>query len=148
MAVNNINNNINTAAVKAQTETLKKTKANSFEMDDFMQMMVAQLQNQDMHSSMDSSEYVNQMAQYSMIQAITDMTASMSDMMTLSTTNYGVSLIGKEVTMAMTGSDGAIESKTGLVEGVNFFNGQTQVMVDGKSYSLTQIMSVKQGSKE
>lgn len=147
MAVNNINNNINAAAVKAQTETLKKTNASSFEMDDFMQMMVAQLQNQDMHSSMDSSEYVNQMAQYSMIQAITDMTASMSDMMTMSTTNYGVSLIGKEVTMAINGSDGEIESLSGVVEGVNFFKGETQVMVDGKSYSLTQIMSVNQAEK-
>lgn len=147
MAVNNINNNINAAAVKAQTETLKKTNASSFEMDDFMQMMVAQLQNQDMHSSMDSSEYVNQMAQYSMIQAITDMTVSMSDMMTMSTTNYGVSLIGKEVTMAINGSDGEIESLSGVVEGVNFFKGETQVMVDGKSYSLTQIMSVNQAEK-
>lgn len=145
MAVNNINNNA--LAVKAQTETLKKTNANSFEMDDFMQMMVAQLQNQDMHSSMDSSEYVNQMAQYSMIQAITDMTASMSDMMTMSTTNYGVSLIGKEVTMAINGSDSEIESLSGVVEGVNFYKGETQVMVDGKSYSLTQIMSVNQASE-
>ena len=145
MAVNSINNNA--LAVKAQTETLKKTNANSFEMDDFMQMMVAQLQNQDMHSSMDSSEYVNQMAQYSMIQAITDMTASMSDMMTMSTTNYGVSLIGKEVTMAINGSDSEIESLSGVVEGVNFYKGETQVMVDGKSYSLTQIMSVNQASE-
>ncbi len=145
MAVNSINNNA--LAVKAQTETLKKTNASSFEMDDFMQMMVAQLQNQDMHSSMDSSEYVNQMAQYSMIQAITDMTASMSDMMTMSTTNYGVSLIGKEVTMAIKGSDGEIESLSGVVEGVNFYKGETQVMVDGKSYSLTQIMSVNQASE-
>lgn len=146
MAINNINNNANAAAIKAQTELLKKPKANSFEMDDFMQMMVAQLQNQDMNSPMDSSEYVNQMAQYSMIQAITDMTTSMKDMMSMSTTNYGVSLIGKEVTLAVSGGEGEIESLTGLVEGVNFYKGETQLMVDGKSYALTQVMSVNQAS--
>ncbi len=129
MAINNINNNANAAAIKAQTELLKKPKANSFEMDDFMQMMVAQLQNQDMNSPMDSSEYVNQMAQYSMIQAITDMTTSMKDMMSMSTTNYGVSLIGKEVTLAVSGGEGEIESLTGLVEGVNFYKGETPLLV-------------------
>ncbi|WKY48526.1 flagellar hook capping FlgD N-terminal domain-containing protein [Eubacteriaceae bacterium ES3] len=145
MAIDSINSYLTTAATTSTTAATTSSGLSSdvFSMDDFMAMMVAQLQNQDMYSSQDSSEFIAQMAQYTMIEAINEMTDAMDDMMELSQTNYGVSLIGKDVTIAEVDSDGNITSFNGTVEGVNFYNGSTQVVVDGTSYNLSSVMSVQ-----
>jgi flagellar basal-body rod modification protein FlgD len=106
-------------------------------MDDFFQLMVAQLKNQDMYNTTDSTEYIAQMAQFSMVQALADLSE-------LSMTSYGVSLIGKEATIASIDDDGKVSSVEGIVESVNFYNGGTKVVVDGKSYDLSSVMSVQE----
>lgn len=127
-ATNNTSNTNNTS---------KSGATGTLNMDDFLQLLVAQLKNQDMYNTMDDSEYMAQMAQFSMLQAITDMSE-------LSMTSYGVSLIGKEVTVGEIGADGTVKSIEGIVDSVNFFNGSPQVVVDKKSYSLSSVMSVNE----
>jgi flagellar basal-body rod modification protein FlgD len=106
-------------------------------MDDFFSLMVAQLKNQDMNNSMDSTQFISQMAQFSMVQALADLS-------TASSTAYGVSLIGKEVTLAESNDDGTINTHTGIVDSVNLYNGKTQVIVDDLSYDLSSVMSVQE----
>jgi flagellar basal-body rod modification protein FlgD len=106
-------------------------------MDDFFGLMVAQLKNQDMNNSVDSTQFIAQMAQFSMVQAL-------SDLSELSMTSYGVSLIGKEATIAKVADDGTVSSVKGIVESVNFYNGSTQVVVDGNNYALSSVMSVQE----
>lgn len=110
---------------------------NMLQMDDFFSLIVAQLKNQDMYNTVDDTQFIAQMAQFSMIQALADLSE-------LSMTTYGVSLIGKEVTIANVGDDGMMNSFAGMVDSVNFFKGSPQVVVEGKSYSLSSIMSVKE----
>lgn len=128
---------INNYTTYSTGSTSSSTDNSSLNMDDFLQLLVAQLKNQDMYNTMDNAEYMGQMAQFSMLQAMTDMSE-------LSMTTYGVSLIGKEVTVAQVGDDGQVNSYTGLVDSVNFYNGSTQVVVDGSSYSLSSVMSVQE----
>ena len=104
-------------------------------MDDFLKLMVAQLQNQDMNNTADTSEYTSQMAQFSMVQALTDLTE-------LTKTTYSLSMIGKEVTLAETKSDGSLNVITGTVEGVNLYNGDAQIIVDGVNYPMSSVMEV------
>lgn len=132
MSIDSINN-----YTSYSTGGTRSSDNNKLTMDDFLQLLVAQLKNQDMYNTMDNAEYMGQMAQFSMLQALTDLSE-------LSMTAYGVSLIGKEVTIAKVGSDGTVSSFNGLVESVNFYNGGTQVVVDGKSYALSSVMSVKE----
>ncbi|WP_051355977.1 flagellar hook capping FlgD N-terminal domain-containing protein [Acetobacterium malicum] len=134
MAVNSINTLGTTAAVTQTTGTTPKTSLN---MDDFLKLMVAQLQNQDMNNTADTSEYTSQMAQFSMVQALTDLTE-------LSKTTYGLSMIGKEVTLAETKSDGTLNVITGTVEGVNLYNGDAQIIVNGVNYPMSSVMEVGQ----
>lgn len=138
MSINSINNyGTSATSSTASTANTGSSSGSSLSMDDFLQLLVAQLKNQDMYNTMDDSEYMAQMAQFSMLQAITDMSE-------LSMTSYGVSLIGKEVTLAQIGDDGTVNSYQGLVDSVNFYNGSTQVVVDGKNYALSSVMSVKE----
>jgi flagellar basal-body rod modification protein FlgD len=136
MTVNSINNY--SASGVGNATTTGKTKDNStLSMDDFFTLMVAQLKNQDMYNTTDNMEFISQMAQFSMVQALADLSE-------LSMTNYGVSLIGKEVTLASIDEDGNMTSYKGIVDSVNFFNGSTQVVVDGKNYALSNVMAVQE----
>jgi len=105
------------------------------EMDDFFKLMVAQLQNQDMNNPVDSTQFTSQMAQFSMVKAL-------SDLSNASKTTYSVSLIGKEVTLAETKDDGSMNVIKGTVDGVNLYNGNTEIVVGGTKYPLSSIMEV------
>ncbi|WP_373481575.1 flagellar hook assembly protein FlgD [Acetobacterium sp.] len=135
MAIDGINTLATTAA--ATTQTTNAAAKTSLNMDDFLKLMVAQLQNQDMNNTADTSEYTSQMAQFSMVQALTDLTE-------LSKTTYSLSMIGKEVTLAETKSDGTLNVITGTVEGVNLYNGDAQIIVNGVNYPMSSVMEVAQ----
>lgn len=134
MAVDSINASLNTAATTAatSTSTTKKTTDSALDMNDFLKLMVAQLQNQDMNNSVDSSQFMAQMSQFSMVQALTDMREQ-------SQTSYGVSLIGKEVTVKNESDNTVV---TGTVDSVNFYNGETKILVDGNAYSTSSVIEV------
>lgn len=129
MAIDAINASLNTTAT---TATTKKTTDSALDMNDFLKLMVAQLQNQDMNNSVDSSQFMAQMSQFSMVQALTDMREQ-------SQTNYGVSLIGKEVTVKNETDNKVV---TGTVDSVNFYNGETKILVDGNAYSMSSVIEV------
>ncbi|MDD3168722.1 MAG: flagellar hook capping FlgD N-terminal domain-containing protein [Eubacteriales bacterium] len=130
-------NNYGTTGTNSTNSMSGSTGKGTLSMDDFLQLLVAQLKNQDMYNTMDDSEYMAQMAQFSMLQAITDMSE-------LSMTSYGVSLIGKEVTIAKVAEDGTVTGLKGIVDSVNFYNGSPQVVVDDQSYSLSSVMQVNE----
>lgn len=142
MAIDNINNYLSTAATtSATTATSTKKTGTSMDMDDFLKLMVAQLQNQDMNNTADTSQYTTQMAQFSMVQALTELNE-------MTKTVYSMSLIGKDITLAENASDGSLHVVSGVVEGVNLYDGDAQVIVNGVSYPMSSIMEVTQAKSE
>lgn len=141
MAIDSINNYLSTAAATSATTTSTKKTGTSLDMDDFLKLMVAQLQNQDMNNTADTSQYTTQMAQFSMVQALTELNE-------MTKTVYSMSLIGKEITLAENASDGSLHVVAGTVEGVNLYNGDAQVIVNGVSYPMSSIMEVAQAKSE
>lgn len=132
-------NPLQTGAAKS-TDTVQKqqSKANTktaLEMDDFLALLVKQLQNQDMMNPMDESQFMNQMAQMATVQAMNTFTD-------ISVTTYAASLVGKEVTVAETDSSGKLTEVEGLVTGAAVYSGEQVIFINGKSYYLTQIMAV------
>ncbi|MDR1246310.1 MAG: hypothetical protein LBK57_04705 [Clostridiales Family XIII bacterium] len=126
-------NQVNAAGVTTRKDD------QSLSMDDFFQLMVAQLQNQDMFNPTDNSEMVNQMAQFSMVNAL-------SDMQELSSVTYSMSLIGKLATVAYM-KDGQMYSDSGVISGVNLFNGAAEVIIGNASYGIANVMSVTDPTK-
>ena len=133
MAVDGISDFI--ASNNAVRESATKKNNSDLSMDDFFQLMVAQLKNQDMFSPMDNSQFMSQMAQFSMVNALMDMSE-------LTSVSYSTSLIGKEATVAFIGSDGQMGSKTGVIEAVNLFNGQAEVLIGGEAFALSNVMTI------
>lgn len=117
------------ATVKSKSE-----KDNlSLEFDDYLKIIVAQLQNQDMTNPTDTSDFINQMVQYTTIQA-------MQEMNSLSKSSYAMSFIGKDVVIAETDSRGDVQTKNGVVEGVSLYYDEPVFIVDGKEYPMSSIM--------
>lgn len=134
MSINSINNYGAYNASQASGSTSGTAGKNTLSMDDFLKLFVAKLANQDMYNTVDDTEFMAQMAQFSMLQAL-------SDLSQLSLTSYSVGLIGKEVTIAkLNGSN--LDTITGIVEGVNLFNGSAEIVVEGIAYPLTSVMRV------
>ena len=105
-------------------------------MTEFYKLMAAQMQYQDPDNPMDTSELMAQMVQSKMITAIAQMTS-------ISTTTYATSMLGTEVTVAEVDEKGVGtgEYTKGKVTGV-VLGDNPIIYVDGKLYSLSQIMSV------
>ncbi len=104
-------------------------------MQDFLTLMVVQLQNQTIDDTMDTSEMMNQMVQMQMISAISNMTET-------SIMSYASSLVGKVVTIGIVQGD-SLEEREILVMGTGVLNGQQVIFgSDGQTYGLNQIMAV------
>lgn len=126
-----------TKAVQTTTPEHSTSRKGNTEltMQDFLQLMVVQLQNQTMDNTMDTSEMMNQMVQMQMVTAITNMNE-------LSVMNYAGSLVGKVVTIGILDGD-TLEEREILVTGTGLSNGQQVIFGnDGQTYALNQIMAI------
>lgn len=127
--------NITSANGSAKTLKTATTGKSTLDVDDFYKLMAAQLQNQDMTNPTDQSQFINQMTQMAVIQAID----TFSD---ISTTSYAASLVGKDVTIAASGTDGALNQVYGTITATGLYSGEQVIFVNDKSYKLSQIMAI------
>ncbi len=124
------------ASQTRQVQQSKATGKGALDMNDFLRLMAAQMQNQDMNNPMSESEMLAQMAQMATVTAMTNMTD-------VSLTTYSASLVGKEVTLAHIDKDKeGLSQLVGKVTGAGLYGGQQIIFVGGKSYSLSQIMAI------
>lgn len=108
------------------------------EMNDFLSLMVAQFQNQDIDNTASTSDMMNQMVQMSVVQAITGITTLLNDATTLM---YASSLVGKEVTVGQY-VNGELTEIRGAVTGTGTLNGQQVIFLGDKSYYLSDVMAI------
>ena len=114
-------------------------KDNGVTVDDFLTLMVAQLKNQDFMNPVDDTQYVTQLAQFATMQ-------QMQEMATYMKTNYVMSLVGKNVTAAKVSVSGELQKETGAVQKISLVNNEYAVYVNGKKFTLEQIMEVNASS--
>ena len=108
--------------------------------DQFLNLLVLQMQNQDFMNPMDDTTYITQMTQFSNMQ-------QMQKMAEYSQTSYAMSLVGKTVTASRIQVNGSLDTTTGVVDKVSLLDGEYVLYVGGKTYTLSQIMSIQTGSE-
>lgn len=118
----------------------RKPNDGSFSIDDFYKLFANQMKNQDMMNPVDDSQFLAQMTQMAMIEA-------MEKMNEMTMTSYAFEFMGKDVIVAKYDKDGAMQTKTGNVEKVTLYNGKPQVFVGGEAYDMAQVMEVNSSSK-
>ena len=65
--------------------------------DQFLQLLVAQLQNQDPLDPVSDKDFINQLATLNTVQGLTDLNASFAQMLQLQQLTQGAELIGKSL---------------------------------------------------
>lgn len=113
----------------------ENAKDQGVKVEDFLQLMIAQLTNQDFMNPVDDTQYVTQLAQFATMQ-------SMQELSYYSQTNYVTNLVGKNVTVASLGLGGQVSKDTGIVTQINLSGDKYTITVNGKEYELSQIMNV------
>jgi flagellar basal-body rod modification protein FlgD len=108
--------------------------------DQFLQLLIAQLQNQDPLNPTSSTEFINQLATLNTVQGLQTLNASFSQMLKLQQLTQGADLIGKTITYTPTGGGTA---QSGTVDSVAVQNGSFVLQVGGNSVGLDQIQSVQ-----
>ncbi len=106
---------------------------------DFLNLLVTQMTQQDPLNPMTDEDMVGQMVQFSTLQSNTQMQSLLSGMQTGQSFSQAGSLIGMQVTV-QTDSNG--DTTQGIVSGVNVSNGTPEIVVNGQSYNTDAVLSV------
>ncbi len=104
----------------------------------FMQLLVAEMTNQDPLEPTSNTEFISQLATFSQMQY-------MRDASTYSMATYASSLVGKTATATKMDGKNLI-SKTGVVESVTFNKSTNSytVKIDGESFDLSKVTAVSE----
>lgn len=131
------------------TATAKETR------DQFMQLLVTQLQNQDPLSPMKQEEFLSQLAQFSTLEGIENLNETIESQVRLQEESVrfqqltqAATLVGAEVTYAGRDSAGVPQDRTGIVNSVSFDGNQIAFQVDGVAVKWSDIKSVQTGTED
>ncbi|AFV02539.1 Flagellar basal-body rod modification protein FlgD [Dehalobacter sp. UNSWDHB] len=112
----------------------------------FLQLLIAQLQNQDPMSPTDNTQFVAQLAQFSSLEQLSNMSTAMTELkeslVTLNSQSLltqGAAMIGKQVTW----TDSAGASQSGTVTSVKWSDGSLALVVGDAELSLEDITEIK-----
>jgi len=109
---------------------------------DFLNLLVTQMTSQDPLNPMDNQDMLAQMVQFSTLNANTTMQVALGQMQTTQEFSQADGLIGSQVTLQVDNSTTA----QGVVSGIDTSGTSPQIIVNGQSYDLSQVLSVTNAS--
>jgi flagellar basal-body rod modification protein FlgD len=134
MAVSSINSILaatpaaSSAQAQAQAQQLPQQTLNQ---NDFLQLLVAQLSQQDPMNPVSNTDFAAQMAQFSALQENQTMQGNMAAI-------QANALLGQTVILQPTQGSPI----SGVVSGVQYESGVPYLIVNGQSYTMSQVLSV------
>lgn len=126
--------NLSTMTATANTVTTENDSS-ILSMNDFFELLVAQLQNQNMLDPIDNTEFIAQMAQFSTL-------SQMQEMSSVCQMSYAVSLLGKNVMVSSTDENGVTVLSSGIVDNVIYQSNVPYIQIDGVSYLTSDVLSI------
>ena len=114
-----------------------RTASQELGKDDFLKLLLTQLSHQDPTAPMDNTQFIAQMAQFSTLEQMTNMSSGFNQLANLLNSADAAATIGKTVEID-TGSDVSV---TGTVEAVTR-GSQPQVQVNGMLYDVNSIKTI------
>lgn len=118
-------------------ESLSKANAsaNGMDKDTFLQLLVAQMKYQDPLEPTSNTEYISQYATFSQVEQMQNMAGTME-------LTRASALVGQEVWIKTTASDGTLKYVQGQVDYVSYENGKAYVSVNDELYSIDDVDTV------
>lgn len=139
MSVNNVSATTSTSSQTTTTTTTSQLK------DEFLNLLVAQLKNQDPTSPIDNSQYVAELAQFSSLEQMQNMNSNISQLVTLQQNSgdsnsllYATNMLGKNVEATDPDTNATYSGK---VESYQIKNSEVYFTVGGQSIPASWISS-------
>jgi len=121
----------------------KGAKANAaLDKNDFLKILITQLSHQDPTQPMDDKAFIAQMAQFSSLEQMTNMSDGLAKVAALVAKSQAVGLLGNVVELESGG-----QTVTGVVDAVTSGD-LPQLLVNGQYYDYSQVQKVKTSLKE
>lgn len=141
MAVNGVSGTTDTNSTSSST-----SKTASLGQEEFLKLLVTQLQNQDPLEPMENTEFISQMANFSALEQMTSINSNLETLMSNLNEDLfpqlamqqAANLIGKEVSYV----NSSAEYVTGKVDSIYITDGVITYVVDGKEISGSSIIKV------
>lgn len=132
-----LDNDVNAYNKKLDFELREgRTSSNQLGKDDFLKLLVTQLSNQDPLSPMENTEFIAQMAQFSSLEQMTNMSNNFERLSTLMNTTAATETIGRAVEIEMGDT-----TTIGVVEAVTR-EANPQLKVNGQLYDMNRVKAV------
>lgn len=118
-------------AVQAESKNYMTTATSELDKDAFLNLLVAEMSNQDPLNPMEDRDFMAQLAQFSALE-------QMQNVNTSTIQSRGMDLVGKAV-IASSGADSYI---SGIVESVIYNAGKTYLSIGGKVVEIDHVKEV------
>lgn len=126
---------VNGVIEQSNSTSTEKTTDNSLGKDAFLQLLVCQMQNQDPLEPATDTEFVSQLATFSQLEQLQNLTST-------NETSQAFSLVGKNVILTTTDSSNNTQYVSGQVDFVNVTADSVKLSVNGSLYTIDQLYSV------
>jgi flagellar basal-body rod modification protein FlgD len=107
---------------------------------DFMQLLVAQLQNQDPLDPVSDTEFASELAQFATLQGVNTLNTNFSSLLQVQQLAQGINLVGQTVNYTTSGSS---SQSSGVVSGITVQNGQLQLEIGTTTVPISQVTGVQ-----
>ena len=118
-------------------ENVRRQIDNVLDKDDFLKLLMVQLTNQDPTQPMQDKEFIAQMAQFSSLEQMVNMSSELAQVSSIAARGQAFSLLGKSVTINE--GDNIIKGIVEEVSGGDF----PQVLVNGIYYDFAAVEAVR-----
>lgn len=120
--------------VAEATPTYEQTKVgDSLGKNAFLKLLVAQMQYQDPLEPVDNTQYVSELAQFSALEEMQNVSASLDN-------QNAFGLVGKHVIIAVGSSEGNVQSEiAGKVDFIQMVNGKAKLSINDNMYELADL---------
>ena len=136
MGVNSVNYNTYPASGASASGASATRGTSALGKDEFLNLLITQLKYQDPLSPMDNTEYVAQLAQFSTLEQMNNMSNSLSSM-------EAFSMVGKIITAAVEDpASGEMKDIQGVVDSVKIRSGVTTLIVGGQEVKTSEVTYV------
>ncbi|HXT40886.1 MAG TPA: flagellar hook capping FlgD N-terminal domain-containing protein [Candidatus Angelobacter sp.] len=109
---------------------------------DFLNLLVTQMTAQDPLNPMSNQDMLAQMVQFSTLNANTTMQSALGQMQSTEEVAQATGLLGRQVTVQVDQNT----MSQGIVSGVDTSGTSPEIIIDGQSYTLSQVLSVANAS--
>jgi flagellar basal-body rod modification protein FlgD len=121
--------------LNSTSDTTSSSSGTDLDKEAFLTLLVAQMQYQDPLEPMDNTEYVSQLATFSQLEELQNMSTTL-------TNGQAADLAGKTVIVNVTDASGETSQKAGVVDYVVYKNGTPYLVINEEEYAYSALDSV------